>query len=34
MNEQRVIATEEHFATPEYLEAVATLEVWPGDEPR
>lgn len=33
MSEHRVIATEEHFATPEYLEAVATLEVWPGDQP-
>jgi 5-carboxyvanillate decarboxylase len=33
MSEQRLIATEEHIATPEYLEAVASLAVWPGDEP-
>lgn len=32
MSTQRVIAVEEHFATPEYLEAVAGLAVWPGDE--
>src|SRR5271155_1008807 len=29
---QRVIATEEHFAAPEYIEATARLAVWPGDE--
>ncbi len=29
---QRVIATEEYLATPEYLDATADLAIWPGDD--
>jgi 5-carboxyvanillate decarboxylase len=31
MNEHRVIAVEEHFATRHYLEVAAELDVWSGD---
>jgi len=32
INDHRVIAVEEHVATIAYLEAVAGLAVWPGDQ--
>lgn len=32
ISNQRVIATEEHFATQKYLDATASLPIWPGDE--
>ena len=32
INDQRVIAVEEHVVTIAYLEAVAGLAVWPGDQ--
>lgn len=32
INGHRVIAIEEHFATTAYLDAIARLPIWPGDE--